>query len=115
MQSFQGPCSSTMENSGHLPAKKSFTNGGNIYAALLNVLLHFIINTWNDVRVGIVKRSFRKVTYQMVSVEDKLLWQDAGEAEVEATPSDSESDPCDESLENTCMSHNVLNEFSSPC
>jgi hypothetical protein len=96
-------------------SKKIIQEGGNIHTALLNVLRHFIIQACNDISVGTVIRSLKKVAYHMVSTEDKLLWQDDGEAEVKATPSDSESDLCDDLLENTCMSQNVLNELPLPC
>lgn len=71
-------------------------------APQLDVLCNFVIKAWNDITEETVIRSFKKcgISNSLDGMEDDFLWQDEGEAEAEATPSDSEFDPYDDCLTN---------------
>jgi hypothetical protein len=84
--------------------EKSFTKDMNSHTIQLDILCHFIIILWKDINVETVSRPFKQcgTSNLMENVEENLLWQDEGEAEVEVMSSDSNFDPYGDSL--TCIS-----------
>lgn len=65
--------------------EKSFTKGGLMCAASLDVLCDFMIKLWENVKSETVIKSFKKcrISNAMDSTEDYFLWNTDDEAEID--------------------------------
>ena len=85
-------------NNWMLNGEKSFTKGGTMRAASLDVLCEFVIKAWGNVKKESVVKSFKKcgISNAMDGTEDELLYESEDEAEVDSP--DSDWDPYDETV-----------------
>lgn len=87
-------------NNWMMSGEKSYTKGGAMGAASLDVLCDFVIKSWEKVKVETVIKSFKKcgISNAMDGTEDDLLWDTDDEGETDSL--DTEWDPYDELLNN---------------
>ena len=85
-------------NNWMLNGEKSFTKGGTMRAASLDVLCEFVIKAWGNVKKESVVKSFKKcgISNAIDGTEDELLYESEDEFEVDSP--DSDWDPYDETV-----------------
>ncbi|KAG7174204.1 Pogo transposable element-like 7 [Homarus americanus] len=61
---------------------KTYTKGGNMRAAPLELLCEFVIDSWNAIKTETVVKSFKKccISYSLDGEEDDVAWEDEAES-----------------------------------
>ncbi|KFD64661.1 hypothetical protein M514_20378 [Trichuris suis] len=79
--------------------EKSYTAGAAMRAPSLEVLCQFVIKAWNKAKAETVTRSFMRcsISNPLDGTEDDVLWE-IGEEEDQRYESSSDSDSCDEQV-----------------
>lgn len=82
--------------------EKTYTEGGGVRAPPLPMISEWIINSWNEIKIDTVVKSFKKcgISNALDGTEDDYLWNDRDEEDVEdlqpVGSEDDDEDPYDD-------------------
>ncbi|KAG7175313.1 Pogo transposable element-like 10, partial [Homarus americanus] len=74
-----------------IEGEKTFTKGGNMRAAPIELLCEIVIDSWNAIKTETVVKSFKKrcISNSLDGEEDDVVWEDDDEAAAESEDWDS--------------------------
>ena len=84
--------------------EKTYTEGGGVRAPPLPVISEWIINSWNEIKIETIVKSFKKcgISNALDGTEDDYLWNDRDEDDIDDLQpmiSEDDDDPYDDIIQ----------------